>query len=246
MKRYFIFFLLILSVFVVCVAAHCDSIKAEFALNKTTVNPTLSNTMTSMEESVDTVSVSVPSNDIKPYHRLALKTNLLYDAALLPNIEVEWLIKRTWSLSLEGGVAWWGKYANERSYRLAMISPEAKLWIRPRAPWHGFYVGIFAGCGLYDLEKGRPGYRGEGVMGGVSGGFMWPVSRCLSLEAAIGVGYMFTRYKEYLPVNGHHVYQRTKEIHYFGPLKVKFSLVWRLWDINKPKRQNAVKPDNKI
>lgn len=174
---------------------------------------------------------------LQPLHRLAIKTNLLYDAALLPNIEVEYLAGKHWSVAIEGGVAWWGKYSKERSYRLAMVSPEVKYWIRPRAPWHGLYAGAFAGGTLYDLEKGSPGYRGEGAFGGISLGYMWPVSRCLSLEAAVGAGYLFTRYKEYIPLEGHHVYQRTKDLHYFGPLKVKLSLVWRLWDQNKSVRR---------
>lgn len=175
---------------------------------------------------------------LPPLHRLALKTNLLYDAALLPNIELEWRINKSWSLSLEGGVAWWGKYSKDRSYRLAIISPEVRRWIRPRAPWHGFYVGAFAGGGFYDFEKPDKGYRGEGVMAGLSVGYMWPVSRCLSFEAEVGAGYLYTRYKEYQPIDGHHVYQRTKDLNFFGPLKVKFALVWRLWDVNKTRRHN--------
>lgn len=172
---------------------------------------------------------------LPPFHRLAIKTNLIYDALLLPNLEVEWLINPHWSVAFEGGVAWWGKYSDNKSYRLAMFSPEARRWIRPRSPWHGFYVGLFAGGGFYDFENGGNGYRGEGVMGGISGGFMFPVSRCLSFEAAIGVGYLYSRYKEYKPLDGCHVYQRTKDLNYFGPLKVKFSLVWRLCDWNKRK-----------
>lgn len=175
-------------------------------------------------------------------HKLAVKTNLLYDAALLPNIEVEWRFNSDWSVALEGGVAWWGRYSHNRSYRLALIDPEVRRWIRPRGPWHGLYVGIFAGGGIYDLQNSsRRGYRGEGAMGGVSAGYMWPISRCLSLEAEIGAGYLYTRYKEYQPLDGHHVYKRTKDLNYVGPLKVKFSLVWRLWDINKP-RNNAPIP----
>lgn len=168
-----------------------------------------------------------------PLHRLTIKTNLLYDAALFPNIEVEWRVDKRWSVAMEYGMAWWGKYANKKSYRLAILSPEVKRWIRPRAPWHGFYVGLFAGGGLYDLENGDTGYRGEGVMCGLSGGYMWPLSRCLSFEAAIGVGYLYTRYKKYSYMDGCHVYQLTKDLNYFGPLKMKFSLVWRLWDQNK-------------
>lgn len=198
------------------------------------------------KEDTSAISLTPPnfeynSQIVSPLHRIAIKTNMLYYVALLPNIEVEWRVSDNWSVALEYDMAWWGKYGNKKSYRLAMLSPEVKRWIRPRAPWHGFYVGLFAGGGLYDFENGGTGYRGEGVMTGLSGGFMWPVSRCLSLEAAIGAGYLYTRYKEYKPLDGHHVYQRTKNLHYFGPLKVKFSLVWRLWDVNKSKRQKALK-----
>lgn len=195
----------------------------------------------------DDIEVAAPSSIYvdrkfyRPYHRLAIKTNLLNYAALLPNIEVEWLINPDWSVALEYDGACWGKYSKERSYRIGILMPEVKRWIRPRAPWNGFYAGLFAGGGLYDFEKGIPGRYGEGVMGGLSVGYMWPISRCLSLEAAIGAGYLYTRYKEYIPLDGHHVYQRTKDLNYFGPLKVKFSFVWRLWDTNKSARLNAKK-----
>lgn len=195
---------------------------------------------------VDTVAVAdtVPTitfDAYKPLYRLAVKTNFVTDAILMPNLEVEWLMNDRWSVAVEGNLAWWGKYAKERSYRMCIISPEVRRWINPRAPWHGMYVGAFAGCGWYDLEKGTPGYRGEGVMGGLSFGYMWPISSRLSFEAAVGAGYMYTRYKEYRPMQGHHVYQRTKELNYFGPLKVKFSLAWRFWDANKRKiSQTAV------
>ena len=78
--------------------------------------------------------------------------------------------------------------------------------------------------------------RGEGGMAGLSFGYMWPITRNLSLEAAIGAGYMYTRYKEYEPYEGHYLYMRTKSMNYFGPLKVKFQLVWRFNDINKHKK----------
>lgn len=175
----------------------------------------------------------------KPLHRLAVKTNMLYDAVLLPNVMVEWRINRDWSVGLEGDVAWWGNKSKEKSYRLGVFMPEVKRWIRPRSPWHGLYVGLFAGGGYYDLENETNGYYGEGAMAGLSVGYMWPVSRCLSLEAEVGGGYLYSHCKEYKPFEGHHVYQRTKNINYFGPLRVSFSLVWRLWDVNKPACLNA-------
>ena len=68
----------------------------------------------------------------------------------------------------------------------------------------------------------------------------WPINHKLSFEAGIGGGYAYTRYKEYTPFEGHHIYQRTKEVNYFGPLKVKFSLVWRFLDRNKIKKNKSV------
>lgn len=192
-------------------------------------------------ELIHTSAIETP----EPMLRLAIKTNMLYYGLLLPNLEVEWLINPNWSVALEGDLAWWGKYSHEKSYRLAIVSPEVKRWIHPRSPWHGLYVGAFVGGGLYDLENNNKGYYGEGVMGGLSVGYMWPVSKCLSMEAAVGAGYLYSRHKEYKPMDGHHVYQRAKDLNYFGPLKIKLSLVWRLWDLNNSKHLNSNKRNNR-
>ncbi|MDE6268865.1 MAG: DUF3575 domain-containing protein [Muribaculaceae bacterium] len=170
--------------------------------------------------------------------RFALKTNLLYDAALMPNLEFEWLINDRWSVSLEGDVAWW-KLSDTKIYRLAMVSPEVRYHINPRAPWHGMYVGGFVGGGIYQLEKADKGYRGEGGMAGASIGYMWPISKNFSFDAEIGAGYMYTRYKKYIPQHGHKVYQLTKSLNYFGPLKVKFSIVWRFDVMKKHVKVNS-------
>lgn len=190
-----------------------------------------------VEQASSECKESEPEEYYIPLHRLALKTNLLYDAALLPNVEVEWFINNKWSVALEGGIAWWGKYSNNHSYRLVMVSPEVRRWFGQRDLRKGFYAGLFAGGGYYDFEKSTRGYRGEGGMVGISAGYMWPISRTLSLEAEIGAGYLYSRCKEYVPIDGCLVYQRTKDINYFGPLKAKFSFVWRLWDLNKNGRQ---------
>lgn len=172
----------------------------------------------------------------RPRHLLALKTNLLYYPALMPNLELEYLFHDNWSVAAEGNIAWWAKESAHKCYRIAIFDAEARYWVKPRAPWHGLFVGVFAGGGAYDLENGGNGHQGEGAITGLSVGYMWPISRSLSLEAAIGGGYLYARDKEYKPYEGHYLYQRTKAINYFGPLKVKFSLVWRFLDKNKLSR----------
>lgn len=169
--------------------------------------------------------------------RLAVKTNLLYDAILMPSLEVEYRIADRWTVNLEGEIAWWKNDGRHKYYQVATISPEGRWWFGQKQgnPWHGHYLGVFGGFTWYDLENGKEGYQGEAEMVGVSYGYMFPIGRRFSLEAGIGVGYMHSKYEEYLPIDGHYVYQQTNRMNYFGPLKLKFALVWRLWDTGKKK-----------
>ena len=168
-----------------------------------------------------------------PLHRLALKTNLLYDAVLMPSLEIEYRIDDRWSINLEGEVAWWSRKAQHKYYQIATIGPEGRYWFKTKKPWHGHYVGAFAAGSWYDLENGGRGYKGEFLMTGLSYGYMFPIGRVLSLEAGIGIGFLHTSYEEYLPLDGHYVYQQTSRTNYFGPVKLKFALAWRLWDVNR-------------
>ncbi|MDE5886118.1 MAG: DUF3575 domain-containing protein [Muribaculaceae bacterium] len=179
-----------------------------------------------------------PEFEKKVKQRFALKTNLLYDVVLMPNLEFEWLIKKNWSVSIEGDVAWW-KFSFDRIYRLAMVSPEARYHIRPRDYWHGMYVGLFVGGGLYQLENRHDGYRGEGGMAGLSFGYMWPIGKHFSLEAGVGAGYMHTRYKVYRNEDDHKLYMSTKSLNYFGPLKLKFTIAWRFDIMTKTIKVNS-------
>lgn len=174
-----------------------------------------------------------PAKD--PAYCMAVKTNLLYDAALMPNVEVEWLFHPRWSVSLEADVAWWKKDSKHKYYQVWAVSPECRYWFRTRAPWHGQYVGVMAGGGAYDLENGHTGYRGEAGFVGATYGFMWPIGRRMSFDAEAGVGYMHTRYKEYEPLDNHYAYRRTRRMNYVGPIKLKFSIVWHFWNVNDKK-----------
>ena len=167
--------------------------------------------------------------------RWAIKTNLLYYLALMPSLEVEYRFNDRWSVNLEGNMAWWHNNGKHRYYQLATISPEGRYWFKTRKPWHGHYVGLFGGVGWYDLENKGTGYRGEGQFVGLSYGYMFPVGKYFSLEAGLGVGYLHTKYDKYEPLDGHYVFQEKKRLNYFGPLKLKLALVWRIetWLLNR-------------
>lgn len=166
--------------------------------------------------------------DLPP--RVALKTNLLYDAILMPNVEIEYLLTKRWSVNLEGQYAWWSRPEKNRFYQIAAVSPELRYWFNHKEPFSGHYVGLFYGGGLYDLEDGnKTGYRGECyLLTGLSYGYMKSLGRCLSLEMGIGGGYLSTQYKTYLPIDGRYVYQSTKRLNYLGLTKANISLVWKL------------------
>ena len=198
-----------------------------------------------VEEIAAVEEVNVPEENLEadsqnhtPIYRFAIKTNALYDAALMPNVELEWRINDHWSVLAEVNVAWWHKESTHKYYQIAMASPEVRRYFNADQRWKGWFVGAFAGGGKYDLENGGTGYRGEGYMVGFSGGYMWPIGNSFLVEASLGVGYMYSRYKEYIPHDGHYLYQRTKDLNYFGPLKAKVSIGWRFNDIKKSKKVN--------
>lgn len=157
-----------------------------------------------------------------------IKSNLLYDAVLMPSLEVEYRFNEHWSAAVEGNMAWWHNNGKHKYYQLATIIPEARYWFKPQGKRRGHYLGLFGGGGWYDLENGGRGYKGEGGMVGLSYGYMFPIGKYFALEAGLGVGFMTAKYEEYLPIDGHYVYQQTERTNYFGPLKLKFAFVWNI------------------
>jgi len=180
----------------------------------------------------DTVRTSFQrsSGDIplSQFEAWVVKTNLLYDALLSPSIEAEYRLAPHWSAHVDFSIAWWSNKSKHKYYQLVQLSPEARYWLNDRQYWKGHYIGAFVGAGHYDLSKGKDGYKGEFMMAGLSYGYMFSIGRCLSLDAGIGVGYLNTEYEEYLPIEGHYVYQQKSRTGYLGPVKARLSLVWHL------------------
>lgn len=166
---------------------------------------------------------------------LLIKTNLLYDAALSPNIELEYRVAPHWSVVADYSIAWWKQTDIHWYYQLMQFNPEVRYWFGTDSSWRGHYVGLFVGAGYYDLENGARGYKGEHILSGVSYGYMFPIGKRWSLDAGIGVGAMVTEYEEYLPMDGCYVYQQTSRTRYFGPLKLRLALTWRVdrWKLEK-------------
>lgn len=157
-----------------------------------------------------------------------IKSNLVYDVLLMPSLEIEYRFDKNWSAAIESSIAWWHNDNKHKYYQLATIIPEVRWWFKPLNERHGHYLGVFGGGGWYDLENGGTGYKGTGYMIGISYGYMFPVGKYFAFEAGAGVGYLHTKYQEYYPIDEHYVYQQTSRTSFFGPLKLKFALVWKI------------------
>ena len=189
----------------------------------------------------DTVEVPVPITNIpKPFY-MGLKTNLLYDALLVPNIGVEFYLGKGWSLGGNWMYAWWNNDRRHRYWRVYGGEIGLRKYFAPRAaytPFIGHHVGLYGQMLTYDFEFG-----GKGYMGGRPGGSLWEksnygfgleygyslaIGRRLNLDFSLGVGYLGGTYYEYAPMDGHYVWEATKNRRWFGPTKAEVSLVWLL------------------
>lgn len=169
------------------------------------------------EEDEDTRSFNFP---------FILKSNLIYDAMLAPSLEIEYVINDRWSAGVETSIAWWHNNNKPWFYQIATLIPEVRYRIDARKQGHYHSVGLFGGAGWYDLEYLKTGYQGELWMAGLSYSYSFPINKLFGFEAGAGLGFMSAKYEEYLPVDGHFAYQQTTRTNFFGPLRLKFALVF--------------------
>lgn len=165
---------------------------------------------------------------------VALKTNLLYDALLTPDLGIEAKVAPQWTLELTGNVNFWK--VNDRRWKQWSIQPEARYWFCQA--FSGHFLGAHLIGGQYnfgnlpfgfkflgtDFSKLRDS-RYQGWMGGagVAYGYTWILDRHWNLEAELGIGWIHTRYDKYPCAvcgtklgSGHH--------NYYGPTKVAINL----------------------
>ena len=169
----------------------------------------------------------------------AVKTNLLFDAALMPNIELEVPIGKRWSLNGEYMFPWW--LINDDRYCLQILMGGLEVRYRPgkrsgRDVLTGHFIGLYAGGGKYDLQWVKNGYQGEFfIAAGVSYGYAHSIARNLRLEYNIGIGMLRTDYRHYHSRDNHRtlLWQENGEYTWLGPTKLKISLVWLITGKNK-------------
>lgn len=179
----------------------------------------------------------------------AVRTNMLYDLAAIPNIGVELGLGRGWSYGADVDYGWWSNrdkffwrtFAVGMNVRKYFGAPERGKRDFGRVydgrSLTGHHIGIYGGFLTYDYELGGRGYISDyreswSHYTGIDYGYSFPIAKSLNLDFSIGFGYIGGRYKEYLPEwdnssnTLHYVWQATRDRAYFGPSRIEISLVW--------------------
>lgn len=162
---------------------------------------------------------------------MAVKTNMLYDLALVPNIGVEFYLGKNFSIAGNWMYSWWKSDPKAWYWRTYGGDLALRWWFGGKAqvkPLQGHHIGLYGQIVTYDFETGGMGYLGDKWTygGGLEYGYSLPVAKRLNIDFNLGVGYLGGEYKEYLPIDGHYVWQATKMRHWFGPTKAEVSLSW--------------------
>lgn len=167
-----------------------------------------------------------------------LRSNLLYDAALAPNIGFDIYLGNQLSAGFNWKYAWYRNDSRHIYWRDYGGDINVKYWfgkLSEQKPLQGHHIGAYAQMFTYDFEFG-----GKGVMGGLPGGtlldkyslivaadygYSIPLTERYNIDLCLGLGYMRGEYREYHPEDGCYVWDATRRQQYFGLTKVEISLV---------------------
>lgn len=125
--------------------------------------------------------------------QVAVKTNLLSLAAMTPDLGLELVTGEHTSVAISA-------FGHIRPYgmtsRLAVIQPEFRYWFNGR-PLTREYIGVAAFGAAYDMTVAGHVYAGNAIAAGVSGGYVFNLSRRWGLDISAGTGILVFRQKLY-------------------------------------------------
>lgn len=131
--------------------------------------------------------------------KVALKTNLLYDATSTVNLGCEVGLGKYFTLDLSGNYNGWS-FSEGKSIKHWMVQPEFRYWIHERFNGHFFGVHGFYGkmdtAGLpfmFSLSRNYC-YDGNFCGAGISYGYQLYLSTHWNIEFTAGVGYSTLKY----------------------------------------------------
>lgn len=153
------------------------------------------------------VKAQSPLGEEAKQPRIALRTNLLYDATLSPNLGVDVRVDSAWTVGLLVGInAWDIDKEKNKKWRHALFSLRARKF-RDFLFHKGYYEADFIYShynvgntkipfGLYSAVKDRR-LQGDLIALGGKYGYSWIMARDWRIEAEAGVAVGYAWFKEY-------------------------------------------------
>lgn len=169
---------------------------------------------------------------------VAIKTNLLSDAFLSPNLGVEVGLAPRWTLDVAGQFNAW-TLSNDRRWKHWAFQPEVRYWLCDRFGAHFFGIHVhggqyniggidgkvkFLGTDARQLKDRR--FQGWFAGAGVAYGYAWILGSHWNLETEIGLGYSYTRYDKFPCAKCGKKLETDKPHHYVGPTRLAVNLVY--------------------
>lgn len=168
---------------------------------------------------------------------VALKTNLIGDALLSPNLGIEFGLARKWSLEISGQTNLWP--VEGHIWKHVAVQPELRFWLCRR--FAGHFLALHGVGGIYNfgdidfpvnalgsdfrnLKDNR--YQGWAAGAGLAYGYAWPVHKHWNIEAELGVGWLYTRYDQFPCASCGTKTAEDVTHNYFGPTKAAVSVVY--------------------
>lgn len=164
----------------------------------------------------------------KPFY-MVIKSNLLYDGLVIPNIGAEIGITRGGVLSGSYQNIWLRDKGWTRWYRLEGFEAGLKWYLnKEKRPFKGHRIEVFGQMFTWDFTYKERGYLAErwAYGGSIGYGYALLIGRRFSLDFEIGVGYLSGNMHEYIPMDGHRVWQSLERFHWIGPTKLGVTLQW--------------------
>ncbi len=178
---------------------------------------------------------------------IAVKTNIVSDALLNPNVGVEIGLAPRLTLDVSGEFNFWtlkGKNESNATQDLQRwkhwyVQPEVRYWFCDR--FQGHFVGAHLHTGQYNIggikinanilgtdwsRLAEQRFQGWFYGLGVAYGYAFALSEHLNLEGELGVGYSYTAYDEFNCAGCGRLTRENVPHHYFGITKAAISLVY--------------------
>lgn len=170
--------------------------------------------------------------------KVAVKTNVVYDATANINAGLEFGLAKRWTLDVSGNLNVWDM-SNGRKWKHWLAQPELRYWLCDRFAGHFFALHLHGGqynvgglkndikfLGTDFSKLGDYRFQGWFAGAGLAYGYTWILGKHWNLEAELGFGYSYTNYDTFECAGCGKKVEEGKDHHYVGPTKAAINLVY--------------------